>query len=376
MATTYTPNYNLAQPEVGGEIDTWGGLLNTDLLTIDTTMKAISDVANGAVPKAGGTMTGQLTLHPASGNATIALEGSSGFNRQIFGSTGTSPRWALLLGNNNAESTGNVGSDFNVLRYSDAGAFIDSPFYMQRSTGNAVFAKDVQVQNLTSTQNITSAGTVTALQDFKASSGNVVVSPTGTTGAVYIRPRGGSGTGETQFGQNITITNVPFASTPVVAPQPATPATFGLQAGGNFGGGIYLNDPGGGASWGTWLSSGNYNVGSGAVNGGGLTARMSINTSGVVSAADFTATSDRRLKTDVEPIHEAMDKLRDIVGVLYVKDGRHEAGVIAQDVQRAFPVAVHERDDGYLSVSHGQLQGLVIAALNELDQRVAALELL
>jgi hypothetical protein len=49
MADTFTANYNLTKPQIGGDANTWGTLLNTNLDTIDTTVKAVSDVANAAI---------------------------------------------------------------------------------------------------------------------------------------------------------------------------------------------------------------------------------------------------------------------------------------------------------------------------------------
>ena len=57
-----TANYGWTKPTVGGDIGTWGAELNTDLDGIDTTVKAVSDVANAALPLAGGTMTGELSI--------------------------------------------------------------------------------------------------------------------------------------------------------------------------------------------------------------------------------------------------------------------------------------------------------------------------
>ena len=53
-------NYGWTKPAVGASSDSWGGKLNTDLDGIDSALFAVSGVANAALPKAGGAMSGAI----------------------------------------------------------------------------------------------------------------------------------------------------------------------------------------------------------------------------------------------------------------------------------------------------------------------------
>ena len=59
-----TTNYSWDLPTDGGDNGSWGSMLNTilgdDSTGIDAVLKAVSDVANAALPATGGTMTGEL----------------------------------------------------------------------------------------------------------------------------------------------------------------------------------------------------------------------------------------------------------------------------------------------------------------------------
>lgn len=60
---TFTTNYNFALPVVGSDKNAWGNFLNQNWNSLDTLLKTATDTSNAALPKAGGTMTGFITLN-------------------------------------------------------------------------------------------------------------------------------------------------------------------------------------------------------------------------------------------------------------------------------------------------------------------------
>ena len=93
----------------------------------------------------------------------------------------------------------------------------------------------------------------------------------------------------------------------------------------------------------------------------------------ILAAGDITAFSDETLKENIQPITNALDKLNQIRGVTYnLKDDntRKHTGVIAQELQKVLPEAVHTNDDGILSVAYGNTIGLLIEAIKELQGTV------
>lgn len=95
----------------------------------------------------------------------------------------------------------------------------------------------------------------------------------------------------------------------------------------------------------------------------------SISVSGTITATgDVTAFSDARLKTDVETVSDALDRVRKLRGVTFTQrdTGSRGIGLVAQELAPIVPEAVMTHDDGLMSVAHGNLVGLLIEAVKEL----------
>jgi hypothetical protein len=85
--------------------------------------------------------------------------------------------------------------------------------------------------------------------------------------------------------------------------------------------------------------------------------------------------SDATLKTNVEPLTDATQKVLQMRGVSFDwKAGKQaDIGVIAQEVQKVYPQLVKEKG-GHLQVDYEKLVAPLIEATRELDARIKALE--
>nr|SAY46161.1 Uncharacterised protein [Serratia marcescens] len=104
----------------------------------------------------------------------------------------------------------------------------------------------------------------------------------------------------------------------------------------------------------------------------------------------WNSSSDVRMKTEITPIDGALDKLANIGGYTYLKQGVPEAGVIAQEVEEVLPQSVTQTElklnDGSVlkdarSININGVVALLVEALKEerearieLETRLAALE--
>ena len=97
------------------------------------------------------------------------------------------------------------------------------------------------------------------------------------------------------------------------------------------------------------------------------------------SSGNFTATgnittySDAALKSDITTIDNALEKVANMRGVFFNKDGERGTGVVAQEVQKVIPEAVFEGGE-YLSVAYGNLVGVLVEAIKDLKTQVEELK--
>lgn len=99
-----------------------------------------------------------ITAGDGSGEEIISINGGAGANRMIRGLTNGSIRWRQVMGTTAAEAGSNVGSDFLLQAYSDAGAFIDNPIDIQRESAGPITIGGSSARPTTLTGDLTVSG--------------------------------------------------------------------------------------------------------------------------------------------------------------------------------------------------------------------------
>ena len=101
-----------------------------------------------------------------------------------------------------------------------------------------------------------------------------------------------------------------------------------------------------------------------------------LDTTGVLYATTFTSTSDERKKENIETLsnpHQILDGIRG-VRFDWRDNGKPSVGVIAQEVEKVLPEAVHSDEDGMKSVSYDMLIGVLIETVKDQQKRIEDLE--
>jgi len=112
---------------------------------------------------------------------------------------------------------------------------------------------------------------------------------------------------------------------------------------------------------------------------GGVGVAGALNVGGDVVAY---ASSDERLKDNIELISNPIEKVQSLKGVTWnwnenadeLQQSLPNVGVIAQDVEKVLPQLVHDRDNGFKGVDYAKLTGLLIEAIKEQQKQIDELK--
>jgi len=261
-------------------------------------------------------LTGDLTITKTTPNLTLNKTTAS--NADLVGAFNGSNRWTLRLGDGNAETGGNAGSNFNIYRWADNGTFIDIPLGILRSTGQITM-------------------------------GSTVASTSPTTGALVV----GGGLG---VGGAISV------GSPTAMPINAA----SLRAG--------TNDT-------TWAMACRPTgaVGYCLVFENSAAANVGNITSGATNTAYSTA-SDASLKEDLKSFDAgSIIDNTNVYDFAWKSTKERSFGVIAQQAVDVYPLAVthtekNDKQDEWWGVDYSKYVPVLLQELKALRQRVAELE--
>ena len=414
-------------PNSGVSAGTYGSASQVPQITIDSTGR-ITSATNVAVAGVSGFVY-------VSSNNSFVISTSAGTNFSAGITSGSIPNSALT---NNTISGVSLGSNLYTLTlstgsylsgsatYNGSGAatFAVSTNATSTNTGGAIVARDssgnfaggtitatslyigsTQIVNTSGAWVGPNSGLVGATGPTGLTGPTGPIGPTGPTG--YTGPTGPIGPTGPTGGQGATGSTGPTgpqgATGPAVQPLGTgnTPSFSGLGLTGPLeisgrsystpsirmrdisagvisfydnvdpDGGIYnytINMDGSVFNFGMSTTNSAYDYGS---------TKASIDSSGNFTASgNITAYSDVRLKSNITTITNALDTVNSMRGVRYVKDGKNGVGVIAQEIQEVLPEVVLEGTDENktLSVSYGNIVGVLIEAIKELKAEIDELK--
>ena len=119
----------------------------------------------------------------------------------------------------------------------------------------------------------------------------------------------------------------------------------------------------------------NGNVGIGVVPSATSTTKLEVD--GPVKATSFNATSDLRLKENIKPLENSLNKICSLEGIEFnFKNNKNKMiGFIAQDVEKIVPEVITTANDEneYKSLAYGNVTALLVEAVKELREEVKTL---
>jgi hypothetical protein len=89
------------------------------------------------------------------------------------------------------------------------------------------------------------------------------------------------------------------------------------------------------------------------------------------ATGNIIAYSDKRAKSDIQKIENALDKIEQLNGYTFTMNDKRYTGVIAQEVLPVLPEAVTGSEETNYAVAYGNMMGLIIEAIKELKQKLS-----
>jgi len=352
---------SITKPTVGGSEDTWGTTINTAL---DTIVDAVNGTSGTVAPD-----HSTLTINGTDVTATAAelniLDGVTATTNEINYVDGV---------------TSNIQTQLNTITANDwvtTARIADGAVNAARLATDAVTAAKIAANAVGTSEIAANAVGASEIAANAVGASELNVSGNGTT-SQFLRSDGdGTFTWATPTDTNTTYTG---------------DGNYGITISGTS---IRLEDDRRRNSTSADIYSGNThdytfydaNIGIRWYTAGAEEMRLEndgdLHVDGNVTAYSTTV-SDERLKTDIERIDGALDKVCALSGYTftYKHDGKASAGVVAQEVEKVMPSAVIEKElafqgeEGtqYKVVQYDQLHGLLIEAIKELKAEIEELK--
>ena len=203
----------------------------------------------------------------------------------LGGATGGEGRWRIWLGDNAAESSGNLGSNFLIERFTDGGAANGVAFSIARNTGHVATTSTLTTGGAISCPSISTSGGGTISTTGTVSGGAIAggtISGTSITGTATI-----STTGTTISASGFSVVSGALSCSSIgCGPITSSGTISGATITGNHTGGT-VSVSGNITTTGTTISASGFSTVSGTVTCGTINS-STITSSGTVGAAGFS----------------------------------------------------------------------------------------
>jgi hypothetical protein len=325
-----------------------GGNSTSNKIAISNSTAA-SSKTTGALTVAGGVgVSGNVHATKFIGDGS-SLSGLSSNLHQVTGGSGNSTTNKILM--TNTEDT--VASPSGALQVRNGGLYVAKNI---KTDKDLIVTGNLTVNGTTSTFN----STTLTVEDSLITVGKGNVSGTKDIGLIFEKPNSNVAIfydtsasklricGSDNFSGDVVTTNstgIPVEITgSLTSTQSVTCQTSAIQS---------------------TTDAASNQTGALVVQNGGLYVKKKI-----YAGDDITAFSDRRKKSNITRIENALDKVCQLSGYTFDYLNERKTGVIAQEVKEVLPEAVYGSEDTSYSVAYGNLAGIIIEAIKELKNEI------